>query len=62
MLRLGAMTKIHPNPHVAALPAERMARLVTPELSAVDPALAGIAKLHTGWMCGVQFFWSVPAS
>ncbi|MCL2541923.1 MAG: FAD-dependent oxidoreductase [Nocardioidaceae bacterium] len=42
--------------YVAAMPAEQMARLVTGPMTAVAPELAGIARLRTDWMNGIQFF------
>jgi hypothetical protein len=43
---------------IAALPVERMAELVSPELAAIDPALAGLPELsgYVEWMNGIQFY------
>jgi uncharacterized protein with NAD-binding domain and iron-sulfur cluster len=46
--------------YVAALPVERMRPLVTEQILAADPRLAGLAKLETAWMTGAQFFLDVP--
>lgn len=62
-----AAVKIRKNDHVrwvtadyyvAALPVEKMAALVTDEMLAIDPTLAGIKELagHVGWMNGIQFY------
>jgi len=42
--------------YVAALPVEAMAGLVTDDLTRAAPSLAGIEKLETAWMNGIQFF------
>lgn len=44
--------------YVAALPVEDMARLLSPEMEALDPNLANIRTLasHVRWMNGIQFF------
>ncbi len=44
--------------YIAALPVERMAKLVTPELAAADPALARLGELmdNVEWMNGIQFY------
>jgi uncharacterized protein with NAD-binding domain and iron-sulfur cluster len=42
--------------YVFALPAERMAPLVTAGMTAADPTLGGIAALTTSWMNGVQYY------
>jgi uncharacterized protein with NAD-binding domain and iron-sulfur cluster len=44
--------------YVAAVPVERMVPLVSPEAMEADPSLAGLQRLHTEWMSGVQFFLS----
>jgi uncharacterized protein with NAD-binding domain and iron-sulfur cluster len=41
---------------VAALPFEIMRDLVTPEMKATDPSLAGISDLQDRWMNGVMFY------
>jgi uncharacterized protein with NAD-binding domain and iron-sulfur cluster len=45
---------------IAAIPLERMAALLTPELLAADPRLAGIARLKTDWMSGLVFYLHEP--
>lgn len=44
--------------YVAALPVERMADLITPDMLELDPTLAGIQTLagHVDWMNGIQFY------
>jgi len=42
--------------YLCAVPAEVMARLVTPELAELEPALARISRLQVEWMTGIQFF------
>ena len=41
---------------IAAIPLERMAALLTPDILAADPALDGITRLKTDWMVGLQFY------
>ncbi|MGA7120137.1 MAG: FAD-dependent oxidoreductase [Polyangiaceae bacterium] len=43
---------------VAALPVERMAELVTPELTTTDPSLANLGELteYVEWMNGIQYY------
>jgi uncharacterized protein with NAD-binding domain and iron-sulfur cluster len=45
--------------YVVALPCEQMAPLVTPEMEAADPSLAGIRRLTTRWMNGIQFYLDI---
>lgn len=56
-------TEIMADYYVAAIPAEAKARLLTEDLLAADPSLAGITKLETAWMSGLQFYLreDVPA-
>ncbi|GGN91233.1 hydroxysqualene dehydroxylase [Haloarcula pellucida] len=42
--------------YVAAVPVEVMARLLTPALTRAAPSLAGVRKLDTAWMNGLQFY------
>ncbi len=42
--------------YVAALPFEIMRCLVTPEMAAVDPSLAGLCNLQDRWMNGVMLY------
>jgi uncharacterized protein with NAD-binding domain and iron-sulfur cluster len=48
--------------YIAALPCERMARLVTPALVAADPSLADIGRLTTRWMNGILFYLDIDLS
>ena len=43
---------------IGALPVERMAPLVTPAMTALDPSLANLAPLSNNvqWMNGIQFY------
>ncbi|MEW6472078.1 MAG: FAD-dependent oxidoreductase [Actinomycetota bacterium] len=41
---------------IAAIPLERMAALLTPDLLAADPRLAGMTRLKTDWMSGLMFY------
>ena len=42
--------------YVAAVPVEVMADLVTPALERAAPSLAGVERLDTAWMNGIQFY------
>jgi hypothetical protein len=44
---------------VAALPVDRMKRLVTPETRDAEPRLANLDRLETDWMVGLQYFLDV---
>ncbi|MGH7437308.1 MAG: hydroxysqualene dehydroxylase, partial [Polyangiaceae bacterium] len=50
--------KVEADYYVAALPVERMAALVTPELLRGDPSLANLDELteYVEWMNGIQFY------
>ncbi|MGH3646611.1 MAG: hydroxysqualene dehydroxylase, partial [Micromonosporaceae bacterium] len=41
---------------LSAMPQERFARLVTADVLAADPALAGVLRLRTDWMNGLMFY------
>lgn len=41
---------------VMAMPAERAAEIISPEMIAADKQFAGIGKLVTDWMVGIQYF------
>lgn len=41
---------------LSAMPVERFARLVTADVLAADPGLAGVLRLRTDWMNGLMFF------
>ena len=56
----GGTTTVESDWYVSAMPAEQMARLVTPALVAADPALARIRNLETDWMNGIQYFLRRP--
>jgi uncharacterized protein with NAD-binding domain and iron-sulfur cluster len=42
--------------YVAALPVDVLSKLVTPELRRAAPSLAGVERIRTAWMNGVQFY------
>ncbi len=44
---------------IAALPVERMRRLVSPEMIESEPRMAHLDRLQTEWMIGLQFFLNV---
>ncbi|HTU55006.1 MAG TPA: polyprenyl synthetase family protein, partial [Acetobacteraceae bacterium] len=56
--RRGKRTVVTGDHYVAALPVERIAPLLSPELLAADPGLAGLRQLagNVDWMNGVQFY------
>jgi uncharacterized protein with NAD-binding domain and iron-sulfur cluster len=45
---------------IAAIPLERMAALLTPELLVADPRLEGIRRLKTDWMTGLMLYLREP--
>jgi hypothetical protein len=42
--------------YVAAIPCEKLAAVLTPDMIAADSALANIALLHAEWMNGLMFY------
>jgi geranylgeranyl pyrophosphate synthase/uncharacterized protein with NAD-binding domain and iron-sulfur cluster len=56
--RAGRMELIEGDYFVCALPVERAAPLITPEILAIDPSLESLEKLsgYTEWMNGMQFY------
>lgn len=56
----GGTTSVESDWYVCAMPAEQMAKLVTPAVTAAAPALRGIPNLKTDWMTGIQFFLNRP--
>jgi uncharacterized protein with NAD-binding domain and iron-sulfur cluster len=46
--------------YVAAVPVERMVKLLTPALAAADRSLSRLARLETRWMNGIQFYLDRP--
>ncbi|MFI9510520.1 FAD-dependent oxidoreductase [Nocardia sp. NPDC052566] len=42
--------------YLAAIPLEQFAGLLSDDLLAADPALAGVRELQNAWMVGIQFF------
>jgi geranylgeranyl pyrophosphate synthase/uncharacterized protein with NAD-binding domain and iron-sulfur cluster len=58
VLHQGKRTMVRGDHYVAALPVERMARLLSANLLAADPALANLRALaeNVEWMNGIQFY------
>jgi uncharacterized protein with NAD-binding domain and iron-sulfur cluster len=56
--RDGAVREVGGDYFIGALPVERMAELISPELLALDPSLANVRALteYVEWMNGIQFF------
>lgn len=44
--------------YLAAMPIDRLRRLLSPALLSSAPSLEGIRRLHDDWMVGIQFFLS----
>ena len=42
--------------YISALPVEQLGALLTPDMLAADPSLAGIKKLQVAWMNGFQIY------
>lgn len=54
--RKGRRRRVEADWFVSAMPAERARGLLSPELLAIDPELAGMHELFTDWMAGIQFY------
>lgn len=52
----GQQREIHADYYICAFPVEVMQRLMTDNLKKAAPSLAGIHKLGTEWMNGIQFY------
>jgi uncharacterized protein with NAD-binding domain and iron-sulfur cluster len=52
----GGVVEVTADHFISALPVERLDVLITPELKAAEPRLAGLKRLITRWMNGVIFF------
>lgn len=52
----GGATTVEADWFVCAMPVERAGELLTPELLALDPALANLRQLFVDWMTGIQFY------
>jgi 15-cis-phytoene desaturase len=52
----GRMVDVTADHYVAALPVEVMTALLTEELKRAAPSMAGIGRLRTAWMNGIQFY------
>ncbi|MEU9714873.1 FAD-dependent oxidoreductase [Streptomyces sp. NPDC047976] len=56
----GALREIEADWFVCAVPAEAAVRTLGPEVCELDESLAGMDRLETDWMTGVQFFLREP--
>ena len=58
VVKEGKEEEISADYYIAAIPIERMAPLVTPEMQRADPLLAGLTPLakNVDWMNGIQFY------
>ncbi|MFJ4320858.1 FAD-dependent oxidoreductase [Streptomyces lavendulae] len=54
--RSGAFHRFDADHVVSAVPVERFAALLSPQLLAADPSLAGCTRLRTEWMNGLMFY------
>ena len=54
--RAGNKTRITADWFVSAMPVEQARKYVSSDLLKIDPALAGLSRLKTDWMTGIQFF------
>ncbi len=56
--RNGSLTTIEADWYICALPVDVIAKLITPELTTLDPALANIVPLaeNVDWMNGIQYY------
>ncbi len=54
--RRGRRRRVDANWFVSAMPAERIAPLLSRSLLAADPALEGIRSLQVDWMAGIQYY------
>jgi uncharacterized protein with NAD-binding domain and iron-sulfur cluster len=51
-------TEVKADYYVAALPVEKMALLMTPELKQAAPSMANLDRLRVAWMNGIQFYFA----
>ena len=56
----GVEQTVHGDYYICAVPVEVASRLITPELRAAAPSLAGIPGLTVSWMNGLQYFLDRP--
>ncbi|MFD4292274.1 FAD-dependent oxidoreductase [Rhodococcus sp. NPDC058505] len=56
----GNRSRVEADWYVLAVPVERAVDLLTPQLLAADPALAGLRELAVDWMVGIQYFLRRP--
>ena len=54
--RRGRRRRVDADWFVSAMPAERIAPLLSRSLLAADPALEGIRSLQVDWMAGIQYY------
>ncbi|WP_441248136.1 hydroxysqualene dehydroxylase [Kitasatospora sp. McL0602] len=52
----GVLRRVEADWFVCAVPAERAVHLLDADVLDADPGLAGIARLETDWMTGIQFY------
>lgn len=52
----GVPQPVHADWYISALPCEKLAAVLTPDLLAADPGLANVARLRTEWMNGLMFY------
>ncbi|OMC27827.1 polyprenyl synthetase [Mycobacterium sp. GA-1841] len=55
----GHTEQITADHYVAAMPKERLEKLLTPTLCAAEPRLTGLSRLKTDWMNGAMFYLDV---
>lgn len=56
----GQEREIQADYYLCALPVEVMARIITPDIIAAAPSMAGIPRLSVAWMNGLQYFLDRP--
>lgn len=52
----GAPSPVVADWYVSAIPCEKLAAVLTPDVIAADPKLADVARLRTEWMNGLMFY------
>jgi len=54
----GSLQRVEADYYISALPVEVMADLITDEMLAIDPSLAGVQQLkqHVEWMNGIMYY------
>jgi 15-cis-phytoene desaturase len=54
----GPLKEISADHFISAIPAERMAEIVTPELAKIAPSMSRLNELRVDWMNGLQFYFN----